>query len=309
MKNNTRTLNTKLQNLEDALAKTNVAHTSWVSKAELTSEQLADEQFSSEWLESQWDAVSLLRDKVEEILEIATEEVKVPTQTTQQKLAIYDKQMESLQMDITSEIDNIFNKTSENTLNSAAHKRYDEMLKSLKIRLQQPYAELSEKILALVKQDEFPEKLNDHEHFRQTQQQKLLVIQLQLADNAPIPEASSSYTTPNPISTRIATRGIEMEKSKAPTFSGRTIEYPGFKRGWKKVAGVVWDDSNQVEQIKLKVDVDSKRIIERCNSMDEVWDALDLEYGQEQEVINAVEEELRSLKEMNCTTAEYMVKL
>ena len=40
VKINTRTLNTKLQNLEDALAQTNIAHTSWVSKAELTSEQL-----------------------------------------------------------------------------------------------------------------------------------------------------------------------------------------------------------------------------------------------------------------------------
>ena len=48
-------------------------------------------------------------------------------------------------------------------------------------------------------------------------------------------------------------KGVEMEKSKAPTFSGKTIDYPEFKRGWQKVAGGCWDDANQVEQIKFKV--------------------------------------------------------
>ena len=38
-----------------------------------------------------------------------------------------------------------------------------------------------------------------------------------------------------------------MEKSKAPIFTGKTINYPEFKRGWQKVAGVVWDEGNQVE--------------------------------------------------------------
>ena len=60
----------------------------------------------------------------------------------------------------------------------------------------------------------------------------------------------------------------------------------------KKVAGVLWSDSNQVEQIKYKVDDDIRRIISRCCSMDEVWDVLDLEFAQEQEVINAVDQEL-----------------
>ena len=81
------------------------------------------------------------------------------------------------------------------------------------------------------------------------------------------------------------------------------------KRGWQKVAGVVWDDGNQVEQIKLKVDAQTRRIITRCNTMAEVWDALDLEYGQEQEVISDVDEELKPLKAMKCYTAEYIVEL
>ena len=58
-----------------------------------------------------------------------------------------------------------------------------------------------------------------------------------------------------------------MEKSLAPTFSGRTIGYPEFKRGWTAVAGVYWDDSNQVKQIKNKVDTKTRRIIARCDTM------------------------------------------
>ena len=43
--------------------------------------------------------------------------------------------------------------------------------------------------------------------------------------------------------------------------------------------------------------------------MSEVWDALDLEYAQEQEVINAVDAELHSLRSLNLSTPEYIVKL
>ena len=85
--------------------------------------------------------------------------------------------------------------------------------------------------------------------------------------------------------------------------------YPEFKRGWNNVAGVVWDDGNQVEQIKLKVDNDTRRIITRCKTMVEVWKALDSEYVQEQEVVNSVDEELKSLRADDCSTAEYIVKL
>ena len=44
----------------------------------------------------------------------------------------------------------------------------------------------------------------------------------------------------------------------------------------------MWEDSNQVEQTKFKVDVNTKRIISRCNSMSEVWEVLDSEFAQEQ---------------------------
>jgi hypothetical protein len=52
-----------------------------------------------------------------------------------------------------------------------------------------------------------------------------------------------------------------MEKCKGPRFSGRTIDYPEFKRGWMKVAAAHWDDDNQVEQMKFKVDVHTKVVL------------------------------------------------
>ena len=100
-----------------------------------------------------------------------------------------------------------------------------------------------------------------------------------------------------------------MEKSKAPSFTGKTIDYPEFKRGWAKVAAVHWDDGNQVEQIKYKVDSDTKQLISRCSTMEEVWQVLDAEYAQEQEVINAVNIELHRLKSIECSIPEYIVKL
>ena len=55
---------------------------------------------------------------------------------------------------------------------------------------------------------------------------------------------------------------MEMEKCKAPSFEdGKTINYPGFKRSWCKVAGTVWDDANQIEQLKQKVDEYTKKIL------------------------------------------------
>ena len=71
----------------------------------------------------------------------------------------------------------------------------------------------------------------------------------------------------------------------------------------------MWDDDKQIEQIKHKVDAYTKKIISRCKDMQDVWDALDKEYGQEQEVVNAVNMELKVLKSELCNTPEYIIKL
>jgi hypothetical protein len=43
--------------------------------------------------------------------------------------------------------------------------------------------------------------------------------------------------------------------------------------------------------------------------MTEIWGVLDTEFAQEQEVINAVDEELNKLLSLNCSVPEYIVKL
>ena len=43
--------------------------------------------------------------------------------------------------------------------------------------------------------------------------------------------------------------------------------------------------------------------------MTEVWKVLDDEFAQEQEVINAVDEELRTLRFADCSTPQYIVNL
>ena len=148
---------------------------------------------------------------------------------------------------------------------------------------------------------------NELEHFKRAVQPMVLTVQMQLAEQLATPPPAPALIAASSNSTR--TRDTEMEKSKAPTFSGKTIEYPEFKRGWKKVAGVYWSDSNQVDQIKYKVDSDTRRIINRCETMDDVWKVLDLEFAQEQEVINAVDEELGKLLQKDCSVEEYIVKL
>ena len=57
-----------------------------------------------------------------------------------------------------------------------------------------------------------------------------------------------------------------------------------------------------MEQMILKVETKTKRIIARCDTMEKVWSELDKEFAQEIEVIMAVNAELKSL-----ISAEYSV--
>ena len=155
---------------------------------------------------------------------------------------------------------------------------------------------LAENIMSLDIKDA-PLRCKEFEEYKRIQKKIITEIEFELAE-----KSSTSIVSSAP-------KGIEMEKSKAPSFSGRTLDYPEFKKGWQKVPGVMWEDSNQVEQIKFKVDAHTKRIISRCNTMAEVWAVLDSEYAQEQEVINAVDEELRKLRSEDCTTPQYIINL
>ena len=107
---NERTLNNKLKSLEDALAALNVAHTSWVSKADLPDDKLKEERYSREWLENEWSAVGDIQDTVEQTLSVSS------INTNKQKLTVLINQMESLQQDISTKVDNLHSKTKPSTL-------------------------------------------------------------------------------------------------------------------------------------------------------------------------------------------------
>ena len=69
------------------------------------------------------------------------------------------------------------------------------------------------------------------------------------------------------------------------------------------------DEDNQLEQLKIKVDRHTKWIISRCRSMSEVWVALDNEYAQKKDIVNAFNAQLKLLKSTESSTLEYIVNL
>ena len=74
---NERSLCNRMKNLEDALAALNSAHTTWISKADLTPELLKEENYNSEWLEKEWEEVGDLQELFEEKLELFEENLEV----------------------------------------------------------------------------------------------------------------------------------------------------------------------------------------------------------------------------------------
>ena len=295
---NKRTVNSKWKMLSEAVTNLNKLHTSWVTKAGFSDEQLAAETYSSTWLESEWEAIDDIQNEVEEALS-----EDLPAQRSDaQKLEICMKQMETLKLDIDSKTTNLTKELAEPTINSASLKLINDMLEDVKSILNTDFTGLSKDIMSL-DHTNVVNRCQEFEEFRRTQLSKVDTIGFQLAKKTPTPSPTPS-SAPVPL-----IKTMEMEKSKAPVFSGKTIDYPEFKRGWLKVAGVCWSDGNQVEQIKQKVDLDSRRIISRCDTMEDVWKVLDGEYAQEGEVINAVDVELKALKMSKCSVSEYIVKL
>ena len=62
-------------------------------------------------------------------------------------------------------------------------------------------------------------RCEEFQNYRRLQKRKLADIKFQLSEKSALLTTSS------------VSKGIEMEKSKAPTFSGKTIDYPEFKKG------------------------------------------------------------------------------
>ena len=302
-----RSLELKIGKLEDSLAQLNLCHTAWVIKAKLVEDEtaLSAETYSRTWLEARWSEVDEICDSANEIIEAEAKAAEPRQLQPQQQRYLLEKQMETLQSNLKKEIETLHASTSTTTINTTTHELYTTMITNADNQLNGYFGELSQQLLAL-SGDQFNNVCAQHEAFKQTHQKTIVEVRIKLAQLAPSPDTAAP--TPDP-SARSQSRSLEMEKSRAPTFSGNILDYPEFKRGWCKVAGAAWDDANQLEQIKLKVDAYTKKIISRCKDMAEVWESLDTEYAEEQEVVNAVNAELQKLRSDVCSTPEFIVKL
>ena len=161
-------------------------------------------------------------------------------------------------------------------------------MSSVQQQLSSELSSISERFISLQVPDAV-KRCASIEEFRRSKEEDLVVIQLRLADLS-----SPAIPSPPPTST-VPHRSIEMEKSIAPSFSGSVLDYPEFKRSWAKVAAVHWDDGNQVEQIKHKVNPETRLLISQCSTMVELWKILDVECANEQDVLNDVDIHIESV--------------
>ena len=300
----TRTLEMKLSSFTESLDQLNAAHTAWKSKAALSNEDFAQEVFSDTWLQARWDEADAQIDEANDVLHLAIESAKAPGLNSEQ--IMLEERMKSLQLSIINKIDSVTSAigsldagASVSTLNA-----YSAMLDDVGNQLNLTHRDMSSSVIAMMK-DNVPETVAVHEQFVQVNDKRILDLRMMIVKSMPAEPTINSDHKPKLHSHP----RIEIEKCKVPTFSGKTIEYPEFKKSWIKVAGAHWDDTNQLEQMKFKVDSHTKLILSRCKDMEAVWVALDEEYGQEREVVNAVNHELHRLRSQECTTPQFIVNL
>ena len=253
---NTRVLKSKIDLLDEALNTLNSAHTSWVSKVDLSAEDLSAQTFSNQWLEERWAEADTVLDEANIIVHAEEEKLAPPSLQHKQKLAVLEKQMRSLQVGIQNRIKTLLEQTSREAISSASHTVFSTMVEEVGKQLGGEFRNLSKQIVDS-SGEKFEQITDEFEQFHQTQEKQILDIQLNLANNAP---AVNSATAAAP-SVQPRSRSIEIEKVKVPEFSGKVIDYPEFKRGWQKVAGSHWDEDNQIEQMKFKVDPHTKQIL------------------------------------------------
>ena len=302
----TRNIQSKLDALTEALDNLNTAHTSWKVKAGLSEDELSLEEYSDTWLQARWEEADLQIDIANDALHLAAENAKTPLATTER--IILEERMKSLQLSISNKMDSISSAIDTAGTNSShlPFDKYTTMLKDVDEQLNKTHRELSQSIIS-VSSTNVQQTVQEHEKFHRDNEKRLFDLQLSIAQKTPT-LAPPANKQDNQVSTPRSR--IEIEKCKAPTFSGKTIEYPEFKKSWQKVAGAYWEDDNlQIEQMKFKVDPHTKLILSRCKDMADVWRALDDEYGQEREVVNAVNHELHRLRSQDCSTPQFIINL
>merc|ERR1712105_578225 len=111
--------------------------------------------------------------------------------------------MDSLQINISNEIDALIKETNVDTLNTTSHNIYCGMVEKLGMLLNDDFGELSKSILSLPIED-FENTIAKHEDYRRIQQKRILDLRLKLVGLV-------SSTSKEPSSSSTATRAVEME--------------------------------------------------------------------------------------------------
>ena len=212
---NERTLTSKMNLLSAALTQLNSSHTTWVSRSDLSEDELGTDhvKYNTSWLESIWSEVDDLQERVDEALE----RFHSTAPLDEQKLANLKNQLESMQLDSASRLDLLLTKTNKSTqvLNPTSIKAYEGLLAESQRQLSSDLPSLVQS-LSMCDPENSQSYSSEHEQFKRACNAKILDIQLQLADQlsaSPIPVVS-------PVHPSTTFKSIEMEKSKAPTFSG-----------------------------------------------------------------------------------------
>ena len=177
-----------------------------------------------------WEEADVLCDKATDIIHASESASEPPALTQGNKLLILHKQMDSLKLSITNEIDALSTNTKDDKLSLASQAVFSDMTDKVASQLESSFNELSLSILNISGTDA-ARTIDEHENFKQTQQKRLLDVRVQLAKLAVSAEkAAPAPAAPTQPTATVSSRSVEMEKCKAPTFSGRTIDYPEFKR-------------------------------------------------------------------------------
>ena len=208
---NRRSLASKMKSLAESLNNLNVVHTAWVTKAGLDDTQLEEDKYSPTWLQTEWGNVDDIQIQVDELLED-----NLPVERSHaEKLQICTNQMDTLKIDIETKISNLLSKSSTSNLNAASLKLYGEMLDSVSTCLATEFTGLSKDIMSLDHANVVT-RCQQFEEFRRTQLNNIDTVRFQLAEKTTTASNSSSFSP--------AVKSVEMEKSKAPSFSSKTID-------------------------------------------------------------------------------------
>ena len=170
--------------------------------------------------------------------------------------------LDSIQKSISSKLDKLLAKTdtastANLSLTPASQKILINLSDSVQHQSSSELSSISEQIMSLNSAGAV-QTCTSIEEFRRSKEDDLVIIQLRLADIS---------TLATPFSPAASPRGVEMEKSRAPSFTGKTIDYLECRRAWAEMAAIPWNYDNQVEKINHEVDSATRRFIGRCSTM------------------------------------------